>query len=206
MEPPSRFPRALSESNVFHTRGDRIMGRGGARIGAGRPARPLAEHVLSGRYRRDRHGPKPASVLALPPPPRPRGGPRARRIEPRSRPGPASGSTRSSLSTSSTGSAASAARSVAQGRRRRRAHARAALEAVPRSWQILLSYPQHSRKDHHLLSAATVYVTLRVEELPTASFAVTTNVFVPMGDVVMRLPFATGPAHDVIPEPPSLQA
>ena len=59
---------------------------------------------------------------------------------------------------------------------------------------------------HHFLREVTAYVTLRVEELPTASVAVTTNVFVPMGDVLTGLPFATGPVHDVIPAPPSLQA
>jgi hypothetical protein len=43
----------------------------------------------------------------------------------------------------------------------------------------------------HFLRATTVYVTLRVEGFPTASVAVTTNVLVPMGDVLMKLPLAT---------------
>ena len=47
---------------------------------------------------------------------------------------------------------------------------------------------------------------LTVEELPTVSMAVTANVMVPLDDVLMRLPFATVPVHDVIPAPPSLQA
>ena len=35
------------------------MPRGGRRIGAGRPARPVAEHIQRGTYRRDRHGDRP---------------------------------------------------------------------------------------------------------------------------------------------------
>ena len=59
---------------------------------------------------------------------------------------------------------------------------------------------------HYFLPGTTLYVTLTVEELPTASMAVTANVLVPLDDVLTRLPFATGPVHDVIPAPPSLQA
>ena len=44
------------------------MGRGGSRPGSGRPPRPLAEHVLRGTHRVDRHGPRPATVLTLPAP------------------------------------------------------------------------------------------------------------------------------------------
>ncbi len=58
----------------------------------------------------------------------------------------------------------------------------------------------------YFLPATTLYVTLTVEELPTVSMAVTANVLVPLDDVLTRLPFATGPVHDVIPAPPSLQA
>ena len=38
------------------------MAKGGARLGAGRPRKPLAHHVLAGTYRADRHGPLPAHV------------------------------------------------------------------------------------------------------------------------------------------------
>ena len=58
----------------------------------------------------------------------------------------------------------------------------------------------------YFLPGTTLYVTLTVEELPTVSMAVTANVLVPLDDVLTRLPFATGPVHDVIPAPPSLQA
>ena len=44
------------------------MPRGGARVGAGRRPKPMTEHVLAGTYRQDRHGPRPARVLAMPPP------------------------------------------------------------------------------------------------------------------------------------------
>lgn len=42
------------------------MPRGGARPGAGRPRKPLAEHVLNQTYRADRHGPLPANVVPMP--------------------------------------------------------------------------------------------------------------------------------------------
>ena len=38
-----------------------------------------------------------------------------------------------------------------------------------------------------------MYVTLRVDELPTASVAVTRNLLVPTGGVLIRLPFRTAP-------------
>ena len=38
--------------------------RGGARRGAGRPALPVALHLARGTFRRDRHGEKPAPVVA----------------------------------------------------------------------------------------------------------------------------------------------
>ena len=78
------------------------------------------------------------------------------------------------------------------------AHACAAIE-VAASCRAVWHLPLYWR-------ATTVYVTLRVEELPTRSVAFTANVRVPTGDVLKRLPFATGPAHAVIPAPPSLHA
>jgi hypothetical protein len=39
------------------------MPRGGARAGAGRRRKPIAEHVARGSYRRDRHGPLPSDLL-----------------------------------------------------------------------------------------------------------------------------------------------
>lgn len=42
------------------------MPRGGSRPGAGRPAKPVEEHVLAGTYRRDRHGPLPSNVVQMP--------------------------------------------------------------------------------------------------------------------------------------------
>lgn len=44
------------------------MPRGGARVNAGRPAKPIADHIRRNTYRPDRHGPRPATVLAMPPP------------------------------------------------------------------------------------------------------------------------------------------
>ena len=58
----------------------------------------------------------------------------------------------------------------------------------PTRWMARLG---RDRACDHFLRETTVYVTLRVEGLPTASVAVTTNVLVPMGDVLMRLPLAT---------------
>ena len=44
------------------------MPKGGARPGAGRPRKPLADHLLRGTYRRDRHGPLPSNVVPMPAP------------------------------------------------------------------------------------------------------------------------------------------
>ena len=46
------------------------MPRGGARPGAGRKRKPIADLVFTGRYRPDQHGPLPATVgnLAMQPP------------------------------------------------------------------------------------------------------------------------------------------
>lgn len=45
------------------------MPKGGARPNAGRPRKPLAEHLARGTYRPDRHGPRPiGNVLAMPAP------------------------------------------------------------------------------------------------------------------------------------------
>jgi len=41
------------------------MARGGARVGAGRPKKPLEAHKRAGTFRADRHGPRPAVVGAL---------------------------------------------------------------------------------------------------------------------------------------------
>ena len=64
-KPPGSLLRVLSKSKKFQYNGRSRMGRGGRRPGAGRPSRPLAEHVLRGTHRGDRHGPK---VLTLPAP------------------------------------------------------------------------------------------------------------------------------------------
>ena len=64
----------------------------------------------------------------------------------------------------------------------------------------------HSDVLRYFLPGTTLYVTLTVEELPAVSMAVTVNVLVPLDDVSTGVPFATGPLHDVVPEPPSLQA
>lgn len=46
------------------------MARGGARVGAGRPRRPIAEHLARGTFRPYRHGPRPAAnVLPMLPAP-----------------------------------------------------------------------------------------------------------------------------------------
>jgi hypothetical protein len=44
------------------------MPRGGSRVGAGRPRKSLATHVLQGTYRLDRHGPRPSNVVPMPAP------------------------------------------------------------------------------------------------------------------------------------------
>ena len=42
------------------------MAPGGKRLGAGRPKKPLIEHLTRGTYRRDRHGELPAHVHQMP--------------------------------------------------------------------------------------------------------------------------------------------
>ena len=42
------------------------MARGGRRQGAGRPAEPIAVHLLKGTHRVSRHGPIPAAAAPLP--------------------------------------------------------------------------------------------------------------------------------------------
>ena len=44
------------------------MPRGGARTGAGRPRKPVMEHIVRGTYRAARHGPRPSNVLLMPEP------------------------------------------------------------------------------------------------------------------------------------------
>jgi hypothetical protein len=41
------------------------MPKGGARQGAGRPRKPLADHWLRGTHRADRHGPLPKNVIPM---------------------------------------------------------------------------------------------------------------------------------------------
>ena len=43
------------------------MPHGGARVGAGRPRKPIDLHIAAGTYRRHRHGPRPA-IQAVPSP------------------------------------------------------------------------------------------------------------------------------------------
>ena len=42
------------------------MGKGGARVGAGRPQKPLHEHLLRGTFRPDRHGARPTNLAVMP--------------------------------------------------------------------------------------------------------------------------------------------
>ena len=51
-----------------------------------------------------------------------------------------------------------------------------------------------------------MYVTVRVDGLPAVSVAVTSNVLVPVDEVSIGFPFATGPRHEATPEPPSSQS
>ena len=44
------------------------MPRGGARTGAGRKPKPIADHMREGTYRPHRHGPLPANVVPMPQP------------------------------------------------------------------------------------------------------------------------------------------
>ena len=42
------------------------MAKGGARLGAGRPRKPLQDHWIRGTYRKSRHGELPKHVHRLP--------------------------------------------------------------------------------------------------------------------------------------------
>jgi len=42
------------------------MAKGGARVGAGRPRKPVSQHLLEGTFRVDRHGARPTNVVPLP--------------------------------------------------------------------------------------------------------------------------------------------